>query len=120
MPTSSGAEDSRYLELKSKKNIKLLVRQLVFRARINEVDVFRYTADFAYLEDGIKIIEEFKGYIHERHDYELRIKVISALYPELTFRVYLRDKQFDGIWKIFKAGKIVRFKRPKSFKKKAR
>jgi hypothetical protein len=111
MPTSSVQEDERYLILKNNKNIKCLVRQLVFRARINEVDVFRYTADFGYLENGIKVIEEFKGYIHERHDFELRMKICSALNPELTFRIVLGKKH--KLYKTFIAGKLVRTPREK-------
>lgn len=111
MPTkkSSKGEDNRYLILKADKNIKLLVRQLVFRAVINKVNVFIYTADFGYLENGLRVVEEYKEYIHQRHDFELRMKICSALNPDLTFRIYLKDK----ILRVFKAGKLVYFFRKK-------
>lgn len=108
MPTSSKQEDQRYLVLKHNKKITCLERQVTFRPVINGVNVFKYTADFAYIENGERVIEEYKGFIYERHDYELRMKICSACYPQLTFRIVLGSNH--KLHKTFKAGKIVREK----------
>jgi len=107
---SSKQEDKRYIDLlaiQAAGEIRHLKRQIEFRPLINGIEVFKYTADFAYIEGEIKVIEEFKGYIHERHDFELRMKICSAFYPDLVFRVVMPK----GIYKVFKAGKAVRQKR---------
>ena len=102
MPISSKQEDERYLVLKSNKKITCLERQVLFRAVINEIEVFKYTADFAYVEDGVGVIEEYKGYEFDRHDFRLRMKVCSALYPKLLFRIVTGK----GLDTQYKAGKI--------------
>lgn len=102
MPISSKSEDKRYLELKLNKKITHLERQVLFRAVINDVEVFKYTADFAYVEDGEKVIEEFKGWIFQRHDSILRVRICSALYPKLLFRIVTNK----GIGTQYKAGKV--------------
>lgn len=103
---SSKQEDDRYAELLLQEKAGLifnLVRQLPFVAVINGIPVFKYTADFAYVEGDKKIIEEFKPYAFARHDYQLRIRVCSAIYPELIFRT--RDVRKTV--RDYKAGKCV-------------
>lgn len=109
MPTSSGQEDKRFHDLKLLQlagHIENLQRQVRFNVVINGYDVFVYTADFAYIErpSGLRVVEEFKGYIFERHDSLLRIKVCSALYPTLTFRVVTNK----GLYRVYNAGKAIR------------
>ena len=99
---SSGAEDDRYLVLKSDKNITCLKRQLLFKPIINNVEVFEYTADFAYVENGNKIIEEYKGHEFQRHDFRLRMRICSAMYPDLIFRIV----KAKGVDTQYKAGKV--------------
>lgn len=104
---SSKQEDGRYSDLQvlaRAGEISNLVRQIVFKAIINEIEVFTYTADFGYFEkSGDKVVEEFKGHLFQRHDFQLRIKVCSALHPELVFRVFVKDK----VKHIYKAGRLV-------------
>ena len=47
-----------------------------------------YTADFGYVERGVKVIEESKPERKEARsrDYALRIAIARALYPTLEFR----------------------------------
>lgn len=100
---SSQQEDDRYVYLSSNKAIKCLQRQVLFRAIINGVEVFQYTADFAYVENGKKIIEEFKGHEFARHDFRLRLRICSALYPELIFRI----TKPKGRGTEYQAGKVL-------------
>jgi len=74
-------------------------------ANINGIDVFKYTADFSY-EDLLTmsfVYEEYKGYIFERHDSLLRVKIMSALYPLAEFRIVTGK----GLYRTYKAGKAV-------------
>lgn len=112
MPTkTSKAEAKRFQELKYKEKagkISKLTPQVAFKAVINDVEVFKYTADFGYVEDGEKVIEEYKGFLYARHDFRLRMRVCSALYPKLLFRIVTEK----GIETQYKAG-IVFSRKPR-------
>jgi len=109
MNKSSKQELVRYMQLKllqAAKVITELRHQVEFKAIINSIETFKYTADFSYLENNKKIVEEFKGYIFERHDSILRVKILSALYPDLIFRI----TKPKGVYRVYKAGKCLREK----------
>jgi hypothetical protein len=111
---TSDEELSRYSDLKileKSGQISRLAHQILFKPLINGVEVFEYTADFAYIESGVKVIEEYKGFLYERHDFRLRMRICSALYPDLLFRIVTKR----GINTQYKGGKLFSKKpsRPK-------
>lgn len=83
----SRAEARRYQELEilaSVGKISNLSPHPRFRLEVNEMLIGHYTADSSYIEDGVPIIEEVKGW--KSRDYPLRKKLFIALYPHLTHR----------------------------------
>lgn len=78
---ASKKEARRYREL------KLLVRaglindlrcQVSFDLRVNDVHVCRYVADFVYFENGIKVIEDTKGFLTK--EYKIKRKLMKAVF----------------------------------------
>lgn len=117
MPTdkTSKEEARRGLELEileKQGKISLLVQQVKIRAKINDIEVFEYTADFGYLQNGVRVLEEYKGFLYERHDFRLRMRVCSALYPEVFFKIQT-GKGFAGG---YLAGKAIRKTKASSVK----
>lgn len=53
-----------------------------------------YRADFAYIENGVQIIEDVKAFDKRHHEYRtteafnLKWKLLKAKYPDYIFRVY--------------------------------
>lgn len=56
-----------------------LVRQVRFELIVNDVKIGRYTADFEYVENGQRVVEDAKGAARSR-DYILRKKLMLAIY----------------------------------------
>jgi len=109
MNKSSKQELVRLRQLKLLQMLKVITalrHQVEFKAIINGVLTFKYTADFTYSENNKKIVEEFKGYIFERHDSILRVKILSALYPDLVFKI----TKPKGVYRVYEAGKCIRQK----------
>ena len=51
----------------------------VFALVVNGVKIGRYTADFVYLEKGVRIVEDSKSGVRTR-DYLLRKKLMKAIH----------------------------------------
>jgi hypothetical protein len=107
---SSKQEDERYIYLLSQEKAGLLYdlkRQVKLTPLINGVEVFSYTPDFLYKQkiDGqeILIAEEFKGHEFMRHDFRLRMRICSAYWPQIEFRIIFPRK----IGTTYKAGKVL-------------
>ena len=91
---ASQKEATRYLLLKQRERdgeITDLELQPRFDFVINSAPVkmkngqtARYTADFAYRENGKRVVEEVKGYITQ--DYRLRVAIFKHIYPHVEFR----------------------------------
>lgn len=67
--------------------IKELQRQIVFILTANGVDICKYVADFVYLKDGIKVVEDAKGV--RTPEFNLKAKLFEAQYGfkiKLTFQ----------------------------------
>lgn len=85
----SKAEMNRYAELKMLeragiiKDLKLQPRFPLIPAHENERGL-TYVADFAYEENGHRIVEDVKG--HKTDVYKLKRKLFRERYPELDFR----------------------------------
>jgi len=81
---ASGKEAMRYRILKAMAQadeIESLVCHPVFRIVINGIDCGKYTADFDYLKDGKRIIEDCKGGDATKTEaYRLRKKIVEALH----------------------------------------
>ncbi len=86
----SGREADRYTELcllqAAGRITGLVVHNPRFTLEVNGVTVSRYTPDFSYLEDGVRVIEDVKsGPTRRRNDYVMRKKLVRALFG-LTIR----------------------------------
>lgn len=85
----SKAEAMRYLELKmlaQAGKITELRLQPEFFLQVAGVPICRYLADFLYVEDGKRIIEDVKGF--ETDVFKLKWKLVHALYgSEYQFRI---------------------------------
>lgn len=108
---SSKQEDDRYLHLVSLEKQGLifnLVRQITLKPEINGIVVFEYTPDFLYKykdREGnvIPVVEEFKGHEFQRHDFRLRMRICSAIYPEIEFKIVFPKR----VGTVYKAGKVL-------------
>lgn len=49
-----------------------------FDLRVNGVEVCRYVADFAYVENGARVVEDTKG--HRTREYELKRRLMLAVH----------------------------------------
>jgi hypothetical protein len=77
----SKGEANRYLELKHLMRggvISRLELQPKFTIAINGYKICDYIADFSYIENGDRIVEDFKG--HRTDVYKLKKKLVKALY----------------------------------------
>ncbi len=77
----SKRESERYCFLKYRllaKEIKELELQPKFPIFINEIKVFTYKADFAYIEKGKRIVEDSKGF--RTSIFKLKKKAVEAYY----------------------------------------
>ncbi len=78
---ASKKEARRYQELKllqKAKKIHMLELQPKFPIVINKVKVCTYIADFEYMENGFRIIEDVKGM--KTPVYRLKKKLVQAVY----------------------------------------
>lgn len=109
---SSKEEYKRYEVLKLRqaaKEISHLKHQPdVLVVAINNIEVFKYTPDFRYVEAGAFIFEEYKGYMRERHDSLLRMKCASAVYTGIEFRLYEGSGKNARLTRVYLNGKAVR------------
>jgi hypothetical protein len=80
----SRPEADRWDELVAERaagRITNLTRQVVIRVVINGVFVFRYTADFQYMRDGKRVVEDVKSpYTAKFREWKRTRKIIKALY----------------------------------------
>ena len=68
-----------YLKAAQKKGlIKKLKRQVAYPLEINNQLITAYVADFVYTEDGIEIVEDFKGHITAV--FRIKKKLFEAIY----------------------------------------
>lgn len=74
---ASKREAKRYSELKLLK-VKALVLQPEYELVVNGVLICKYRADFAYDGEGIKIVEDVKGF--KTTAYRLKKKLMKALH----------------------------------------
>ena len=84
---ASRKEAERYSELKlllRQKYISALSLQVPFVVRINGRKICKYVADFVYVENGDRIIEDVKGY--KTAIYKLKRKLVEA-----THNVTIRE-----------------------------
>jgi hypothetical protein len=85
---ASGAEAKRYAEMKileKRGDIAALELHPVYQIVIDGAPVkmrnghiAKYTADFRYLENGVRVVEEVKGYVVR--DYPLRRALVEHIY----------------------------------------
>ncbi len=89
IPFDSKREAVRYSELKlleksgAIENLKLQVPFELIPARADEKGV-KYIADFVYIEDGRKIVEDSKGC--KTKEYIVKRKLFKYQYPGIEFR----------------------------------
>jgi Protein of unknown function (DUF1064) len=79
----SRAEASRYLELRLRQKageISELVLQPVFDLHVCGVLVARYVGDFAYVENGERIVEDVKSAPTRTRLYVLKAKLMRAIH----------------------------------------
>ncbi len=77
----SQRELKRYLHLQMLEDvgaIRDLKRQVVFRLKVKGCKVTKYVADFVYIQDGKKIVEDCKG--HRTREYLLKKKLMLAVH----------------------------------------
>lgn len=78
----SKAEARRYEHLKAEQaagRIAALRCQVRFPLRVNGVRVCAWCADFVYLRNGVRIVEDVKSEITRRHPvYRLKKKLVAA------------------------------------------
>jgi hypothetical protein len=77
----SKKEAARYSELRLLERagrIHNLILQVPFKVELNGVHVFTYRADFVYFENGVRVVEDVKGYATPL--YRLKKRVLKALY----------------------------------------
>ena len=87
---ASKAEASRYISLyllQKAGKITRLELQPVFKMVVNGVPICKYLADFAYFENGKRVIEDVKGGNATKTPvYRIKIKLLHALYPGIDHR----------------------------------
>ncbi len=90
----SKAEATRYAELKLMEkageisHLEIHPRFVLFPvAKIGKkaLPKIQYTADFAYIQNGKRVVEDVKGMI--TRDAALRMNIFQRLHPEIDFRV---------------------------------
>jgi hypothetical protein len=64
--------------LQSAGEISSLARQVTFRIVVNDVPVCKYVADFVYVENGKRIVEDVKGV--ETAAFKLKKKLMLAVH----------------------------------------
>lgn len=77
----SKRESRRYLELKmllQAGHISDLELQIPFPCVVNGKKICSYKADFAYTQDGERVVEDVKGFV--TRDFRLKKKLVEALY----------------------------------------
>lgn len=93
MKLDSNLERDEYRNLllrQAAHEIEGLEAQVVTRLMCNGAHVANYKIDFAYIERGIKIWKECKGYFHEKD--RLRFKMFIALTRDETNRIVLQNR----------------------------
>jgi len=84
----SKGEAGHYVELKLRqaaRQISELKVHPVYELVVNGVRVGKFTPDFSYIENGKRIVDEFKGRVYR--DFPLRWALAKALYPDVEFRL---------------------------------
>ena len=78
----SAKEARRFLALKAEQaagRISGLRLQVRFPLRVNDVRVCAWVADFVYLRNGVRVVEDVKSEITRRHPvYRLKKKLVAA------------------------------------------
>lgn len=77
----SKAEARRWVELRAMEAagaITALRRQVSFPIRVNGVLICRYRADFVYVENGSRVVEDVKGM--KTAAYRLKFKLMKAIF----------------------------------------
>lgn len=78
---ASKKESVRYSELKmllKAGKIELLELQPKFLIQVNGKKICNYLADFSYIEDGKRVVEDVKGYAGGTPVYKLKAKLVEA------------------------------------------
>jgi hypothetical protein len=89
-------ESVRYLELRNLERagiIKNLERQPEFEIAINGKLIFKYRADYAYDEDGVRVIEDFKSEATKTPVYRIKKKAVEAAYGIKIRETGIRPKR---------------------------
>ncbi|MBH48824.1 MAG: hypothetical protein CME71_11710 [Halobacteriovorax sp.] len=105
----SKGESKRWIHLKrsAKKGlIKNLRRQVAYPLKIGDDLITAYVADFVYIEDGVEIVEDFKG--HVTTVFRLKKKLFEALYNKPLRIVRLVGNDFHLGFKKRRSRKIKR------------
>jgi hypothetical protein len=92
----SRGESVRYLELRNLERagiIKNLERQPEFEIAINGKLIFKYRADYAYDEDGVRVIEDFKSEATKTPVYRIKKKAVEAAYGIKIRETGIRPKR---------------------------
>jgi hypothetical protein len=90
----SRLEAARYQELKYLQKvgeISDLKWQVPFRIVVVDCYICTYWADFTYIRDGLKIVEDVKGV--RTPVFNLKWKLLGALQPDLTLEIYPPKKK---------------------------
>jgi hypothetical protein len=84
----SKKEARRYLDLRAEqqdRRISELRCQVVFPLVVNGVEVCVYVADFVYLRNGVRVIEDVKSkHTRKLPDYRIKLKLMAALGQPIT------------------------------------
>jgi hypothetical protein len=84
-------EHERWCQLKlllKAGTISELKRQPSLKLVVNEVKICSYRADASYVEEGVFVVEDAKGF--ETPEFKLKWKLAKALFPDYEFRMVKR------------------------------
>ena len=79
-------------ELQKQHKISNLQRQVSYPLEVNEELITSYVADFTYDEDGVQIVEDFKGHITSV--FRLKKKLFEAIHKQPLRIVRLQRNDF--------------------------
>ena len=79
----SRAEARRWSELKLLEDageISVLERQIPFEVQVNGQHICKYYADFVYIENGERVVEDVKSAPTRTPEYRLKKKLVEAIH----------------------------------------